>query len=73
MKKFSKKEIRKVVANLIESALSEVNLRVPSDKTKKALVKLSRKLSTLLDDEIKKQKKLQKKALKKINENYLIY
>lgn len=72
MDKLSKKEIRTVVAELIESSLRAVKLSTPSDKTKESLIKLSKKLSSVLHDEIKKQAKENKKALKKIDENKLV-
>ena len=72
MDKTSKKEIRKMVAELIEGSLRAVKLSVPSDKTKESLIKLSKKLSSVLHDEIKKQEKLKKKALREIDEAKLV-
>ena len=72
MEKISKKEIRKVVTDLIEKSIGAIKLSDPSDKTKKSLIKLSRRFSTLLHDELKKQARLKTKALKKINENKLV-
>lgn len=72
MDKISKKDIRKVVAELIEGSLRTVKLSVPSEKTKKSLIKLSKKLSSVLHDEIKKQEKENKRALKKIDEDKLV-
>ena len=69
MEKISKKEIRKFLADLIENTLIKVKLSVPSDKTKKQLVKLSHKLSNVIHDEIKKQAKQSTKALKAVNED----
>jgi len=72
MDKISKKEIRKVVADLIESSLHTIKLSNPSDKTKESIIKLSRKFASVLHDEIKKQVKQKKKDLKKINENPIV-
>lgn len=72
MDRIKKDEVRKIVAELIESSLRAIKLTVPSDKTKKSLIKLSKKLSIVLHDEMKKQSKEKKKALKKIDENKLV-
>jgi hypothetical protein len=72
MEKISKKEVRAIVANLIETSLLKVKLPEPSEKAKKSLVKLSKKISELLHDEIKKQAKKDKKALKAVDEAKLL-
>ena len=72
MEKISKKEIRNVIADLIQNALIKVKLAEPSDRTKKYLVKLSHKLSSVVHDEIKKQAKQKTKALKAVDEDKLL-
>lgn len=72
MDKLKKADIRKVVAEIIEGSLRAVKLSTPSNKTREALIKFSKKLSVILHDEIKKQAKDEKKALKKIDEAKLV-
>lgn len=72
MDKIKKGEIRKIVAEIIEGSLRAVKMSTPSNKTKESLVKLSKKLSAVLHDEIKKQAKDRKKALKKVDEEKLV-
>ena len=72
MDKLKKDEIRKIVAELIEGSLRAVKLSTPSNKTKESLIKLSKKLAGVLRDEVKKQAKEKKKALKKVDEEKLV-
>jgi len=72
MEKLKKDEIRKIVAELIEGSLRAVKLSTPSNKTKESLIKLSKKLAGVLHDEVKKQAKEKKKALKKVDEEKLV-
>jgi hypothetical protein len=64
----SKAEVRKIVTDLIEASLRTIKVVAPTEKTKKSLVKLSRKFASILHDEIKKQEKMRKKALRAVKE-----
>ena len=73
MDKLKKDEIRKIVAEIIEGSLRAVKLSTtPSNKTKESLIKLSKKLASVLHDEVRKQAKDKKKALKKVDEEKLV-
>jgi len=72
MAKLKKNEVRKIVAEIIEGSLRTAKVSTPSNKTKEALIKISKKLTAVLHAEIKKQTKDKKKALKKVDEDKLV-
>jgi hypothetical protein len=65
--KISKKEIRTTVVTAVNQALSNLDLLVPSKKTKKVINKVSRKLSAELKRDLKKQLKPTAKKAKGLN------
>jgi hypothetical protein len=61
-KKISKKEIRHTVEGAVSQALSALQITVPSKRTRKAIERASKKLSSEVKRELKKKQKTEVKT-----------
>jgi parvulin-like peptidyl-prolyl isomerase len=66
MKSPKKKELRQATEDTLRDLLAKHEIASPSKRTKKILIKASKRISNQLMQEIKKQFKLSEKAKKKV-------